>query len=157
MDEAALRKEMLDLPKNVGVRKVFFKEKKRRHKLCFPLLFINPEEERKPPVCLSACLSICLSAALISLPNVLHLLLLLFPPQINDLMQRAKLVKIHLQIIYAIRARMPRLWGAEAAQVGGLGGTSNSTVFYMGDNLCVSSVRRTVALSCTKDTWCLYL
>ncbi|CAM9166710.1 unnamed protein product [Ectocarpus sp. 8 AP-2014] len=55
-DETALRKEMLDLPKNVGVRKI------------------------------------------------------------NDLMQRAKLVKIHLQIIYAIRARMPRLWGAEAAQ-----------------------------------------
>ncbi|CAM9502864.1 unnamed protein product [Ectocarpus fasciculatus] len=56
VDEAALRREMLDLPKNVGVRKI------------------------------------------------------------NDLMQRAKLVKIHLQIIFAIRARMPRLWGAEAAQ-----------------------------------------
>ncbi|CAN0420881.1 unnamed protein product, partial [Hapterophycus canaliculatus] len=31
-------------------------------------------------------------------------------------MQRAKLVKVHLQIIYAVRARMPRIWGAEAAQ-----------------------------------------
>lgn len=38
--------------------------------------------------------------------------------KINDLMHRAKLVKVHLQIMYAVRARMPRMWGAEAAQVG---------------------------------------
>ncbi|CAM9851656.1 unnamed protein product, partial [Sphacelaria rigidula] len=56
-DEARLLREMMELPKNVGLRKI------------------------------------------------------------NDMIQRAKLVKIHLHIMFAITDRMPRLWGKEAAQV----------------------------------------
>eukprot|EP00752_Nemacystus_decipiens_P007841 g7006.t1 len=74
LDEAALLREMMELPQNVGVRKV-------QTLPCFDGArgrSTDRDEEPSPT--------------------------------------RAKLVKVHLQIMNAIRARMPRIWGAEAAQ-----------------------------------------